>query len=101
MALTNMLVLMTFVTLTFAQIPTDSIEQTLGVKGTLFKEEGVFKITVPRTDVKVTVDKRVLSSFMGLSSWVSFISLDNGLMAVGDLMLFEVEVNPIMKTLLS
>lgn len=76
------------------------IEQTLGVKGTWSEQEKVLKLTFPRTDVKVLVDNWPLPPFMGLSSWVSFIDADDALMVMGDLVLFEDEVNPIMKTLL-
>src|SRR5438552_3258315 len=87
----------------FAQdlsVDKDKIEQIIGVKGKWFEEEGVLKLTFPRMDVKVVVDGRELSPFMGLSSWISFISVGESLMAMGDLVLFEDEVNPVMKTAL-
>lgn len=77
------------------------IEQILGFKGSMIAKEGVYKITVPRTDVSVSIDERVLDPFMGLASWVSFKSSDDSLMAMGDLLLFQDEVNPVMKTLLT
>ncbi len=79
----------------------DKIEQILGVKGTWFKEEGVFKVTFPRIDVKVVVDDWTLPPFMGLSTWVSFMDMDESIMAMGDIVLFEDEVNPVMKTALA
>ena len=75
----------------------NKIEQVLGTKGAWFEDERVFKVIFPRVDVKVTVDDWPLAPFMGLSSWVSFLSLENSLMAMGDLVLFEDEVNPVMK----
>lgn len=93
-----------FIEFSFAQdlaMDKDKIEQILGVKGAWFKEEGVFKITFPRTDVKVVVDSWTLPPFMGLSSWISFLSMDDSLMAMGDLALFEDEVNSVMKIALA
>jgi hypothetical protein len=91
-------------TMAYAQnsvLDKDKIEQVLGVKGAWFEEEGVFKVTFPRVDVKVTVDDWTLAPFMGLSSWVSFLSIENSVMAMGDLVLFEDEVNPVMKVALA
>lgn len=96
--------LLLFTELSFAlDLATDKskIEQILDTKGTWFKEEGVFKVTFPRTDVKVVVDSWALPTFMGLSTWVSFISIDDSFMCMGDLVLFEDEVNPIMKSALA
>lgn len=76
------------------------IEQILGAKGTYSEDEKVLKVSFPRTDVKVTIDQWTIPPFLGLSSWVSFIDQGNGLMAMGDLVLFEDEVNPVMKILL-
>lgn len=53
----------------FAQLDTVKIEEAAGAKGTLSEEEGVFKVTYPRTDVPVRVDGTVLPPFMGLTSW--------------------------------
>jgi hypothetical protein len=73
------------------------IEQIIGVKGAWFQEEGVLKFTFPRTDVKVVVDEWPLPPFMGLASWISFMTMDDSLMIMGDLLLFEDEVNSVMK----
>lgn len=35
---------------------TAQIEQLTGLKGTMNKEEGVFKVSAPRNDVKIAVD---------------------------------------------
>src|ERR1044071_6325849 len=51
------------------ELDTAKIEQVTGLKGTLNKEENVFKVTQGRTDVKVTVDGRPLEPFMGLTTW--------------------------------
>ena len=42
-----------------------AIEQATGLKGQLIAEENVFKVTKPRTDVKIAVDQWTMSPFMG------------------------------------
>jgi hypothetical protein len=71
------------------------------LSGSYNQAEKVFKVSKPRTDVDVTVDGRKLKPFMGLTSWVSFqAGKGENTMIMGDLVLFEDEVNPIMSSLL-
>jgi hypothetical protein len=77
------------------------IEQITGLKGTWNADERVFKIAQPRTDVSITVDGAKLSPFMGLTSWVGFQDgRSSDCMIMGDLVLFQDEVNPVMSVLL-
>ena len=48
------------------------IEQLTGLKGSFNKEEGVFRVTVPRSDVPISVDGWKMPPFMGLTSWAAF-----------------------------
>ena len=50
-------------------LDTAAIEQATGLKGQLIPEENVFKVTKPRTDVKIAVDQWTMPPFMGLGSW--------------------------------
>lgn len=78
------------------------IESTTGFKGTYNEKEKVFKATFPRNDIKVLVDQRELDPFMGLSSWIAFTPLDgNRFIVMGDLVLFQDEVNPVISSLLT
>jgi hypothetical protein len=82
-------------------LDTNQIEQIIGAKGTLNKDEGVFKITVPRNDVKVSVDGWTMPPFMGLGTWAAFTeSKMDGAMVMGDTVLFQDEVNPVMSVAL-
>ena len=54
------------------KLDTARIEEITGLKGTLIEQEGVFKVTSPRTDTKVSVDGWTMPPFMGLTSWASF-----------------------------
>lgn len=75
----------------------EKVEPITGIKGTYFKEEGVHKISWPREEVPVTVEGQKLAPFAGLTSWVSFTSGKNAQsMIMGDLVLFEDEVNSVM-----
>ena len=80
---------------------TQQVEKITGLKGTFNEKESVFKITSPRTDVKVTVDQIPTAPFMGLTSWAAFTKGSKGkMMVMGDLVLFQDEVNPVMSTAL-
>ncbi|HEY7576990.1 MAG TPA: DUF1259 domain-containing protein [Acetobacteraceae bacterium] len=72
------------------------IEQASGLKGQVIAEEKVFKIGKPRTDVKIQVDQWSMAPFMGLGSWAAFTPAHGGAMLMGDTVLFEDEVNPVM-----
>ena len=84
------------------RLDTAKIEQASGAKGTADEKEGVFKITFPRTDVKVTVDGTPMPPFMGLTSWAAFKPgmKDGQAMVMGDIVLFQDEVNPAMSAAL-
>ena len=43
-----------------------------GLKGTLNKDEQVFKVTSPRGDLGITVDEWKMPAFMGLTTWAAF-----------------------------
>jgi len=79
-----------------AALETGKIDQITGLKGKLNEKEGVFKITFPRSDVKVVVDGWPLPPFMGLGTWAAFTEAPNGAMVMGDTVLFEDEVKAAM-----
>ncbi len=65
--------------------------------------DGVVKASFPRTDVPVAIDSWKMPPFMGLTSWVAFSPAREGVadaMVMGDLVLFEDEVSPVMSVLL-
>jgi len=79
------------------QLDAGQIEKITGVKPTFNKEENVLKVSFPRTDVKVTVDGTELPPFMGLTSWATFMpGMGTEAMVMGDMVLFQDEVNPAM-----
>lgn len=85
-----------------AGIDTAQIEQITGMKGTYSAKENVFKVTKPRNDVKIQVDEWAMPPFMGLTSWAAFTPGHHGqIMMMGDTVVFEDEVNPVMSTALN
>ena len=77
------------------------IDQLTGLKGKLNEKEGVYKVTQPRNDIKVTVDGLQMPAFMGLTSWAAFVSgKSKEAMVMGDLVLMQDEVNPVMSAAL-
>ncbi len=83
-----------------AALDTAKIDNLTGLKGKLNEKEGVYKITSPRSDVKVAVDGWTMPPFMGLGTWAAFTETKDGAMVMGDTVLFEDEVNPAMSVAL-
>ena len=83
-----------------ADLDTARIDQLTGLKGKMNEKEGVYKVTLPRNDVKIFVDGWTMPPFMGLGTWAAFTSTQNGAMVMGDTVLFEDEVNAAMSTAL-
>src|SRR5919206_4622777 len=59
----------------------------------------VYRVGLPRTDLKVTLDGVELKPGFALGSWLAFKKTGNDVMAMGDLVLTEAEINPVMKRL--
>jgi hypothetical protein len=76
-------------------LDTMKIEKLTGVKGKLDAAEHVFKVSVPRTDLAVTVAGVKIIPQMGLTSWAAFKSAGDQVMVMGDLVLQEDQVNPV------
>jgi hypothetical protein len=72
------------------------IEQLTGAKGQLNEKEGVFKVNAPRTDLHVTVAGVKMMPPMGLTSWAAFQDVGDQTMVMGDMVLLEDQVNPVM-----
>ncbi len=79
---------------------TATIEQLTGAKGTLNEKEGVFKVSVPRTDLSVTAAGVKVTPPMGLTSWAAFMKAGTRTMVMGDVVLLEDQANPVMSVAL-
>lgn len=60
---------------------------------------GVYRVALPRTDLHVTLDGVEIRPGFGLGSWVAFHEHGRDLMVMGDLVLLEREVEPVMQRL--
>lgn len=58
--------------------------------------DGTYKFSMPRKDLKVTVHGTPIKAGLALGSWVAFEGTPDHAMAMGDLVLTENEVEPVM-----
>ena len=84
-----------------AGLDTALIERLTGAKGALDAAEGVFKVSVPRTDLGLEVAGVRMSPRLGLTSWAAFRRMGDHAMVMGDLVLREEQVNPVMSAALN
>jgi hypothetical protein len=76
-----------------------SVETALGRKGSM-QPGGVIKFGFPRSDLTVTVDGVILKPALALGGWVAFRQTTKAhAMVMGDLVLAEAEVSPVMRAL--
>jgi hypothetical protein len=81
-------------------LDTSRIEELTGAKGKLDPKEGVFKVSVPRGDLDVKVGGVRVTPPMGLTSWASFKRVGAHTVVMGDMVLLEDQVNPVMSAAL-
>ena len=73
-----------------------TIEKLTGAKSKLDAIENVFKVSVPRTDLTITVAGVKMIPAMGFTSWAAFKPAGNQVMVMGDMVLTEDQVNPVL-----
>src|SRR6266478_5509089 len=76
------------------------IEELTGAKGKLDEKEQTFKVSVPRSDLTVTVAGVRMTPPMGLTSWATFTQVGRYTVVMGDMVLLEDQVNPVMSAAL-
>jgi hypothetical protein len=78
-----------------------SIDQLTGAKGAYTADEDVYRVSFPRSDLKVTIENRAAHPFLGFSSWAAFTpNSHGGMMVMGDIVLLQDEVSPAMSAAL-
>src|SRR5579864_7273595 len=83
------------------EVPTDYQEvlKSLDRKGDF--KDGVLKVNIPRNDLKMTVQGVSTPTPFGFGGWVAFTkTTDGNEVMMGDLVLLQDEVNPVMSALL-
>src|ERR1700731_3995652 len=80
-------------------LDTAKIDQALSWSGQ--KIGDVYKVGFPRTDLQVSVHGLAIRAGLALGSWAAFTGTDDHAMVMGDLVLLEDELNPVMEKLRS
>src|SRR6202022_4256329 len=75
------------------------IDQVLGRPGQ--KMGDVYKVGFPRTDLHVSIHGLAIKPGLALGSWAAFTGTEDNAMLMGDLVLLEEELNPVMEKLRS
>jgi hypothetical protein len=83
-----------------APFDTAKIEELTGAKGAFNEKEGVFKVSVPRSDLLVIAGDVKLTPPMGLTTWAAFKKVGTHTVVMGDTVLLEDQVNPVMSAAL-
>ncbi len=78
-------------------LDTSKIDQVLGRSGQQMGE--VYRVGFPRTDLHVVVGGLAIRPGLALGSWAAFSGTDNSASVMGDLVLLESEINPVMEKL--
>jgi hypothetical protein len=60
---------------------------------------GVYRVALPRSDLKVSLDGVAIKPGFALGGWLAFQRMGNQAMVMGDVVLTQDEVNPVMKKL--
>jgi biotin operon repressor len=60
---------------------------------------GVYRVGLPRSDLKVTLDGVAIKPGLALGGWLAFERMGNQAMVMGDVVLTQDEINPVMKKL--
>ena len=88
-----------FATPAFAAEPDwTQVAQALGKSGAV-QTGGVYRVGFPRTDLKVSLDGVALRTGFAFGGWVAFLPMDTQAMVMGDLVLTQDEVAPVMRKL--
>jgi hypothetical protein len=75
------------------------VDQAIGKKGSE-QPGGVHKYGLPRSDLSVTVDGVAIKPTLALGSWIAFQPTGDGVMFMGDLVLMDTEISPVMQRLI-
>jgi hypothetical protein len=83
-----------------AEIDWTKVDQAIGKSGA-DQPGGVHKFSFPRSDLAVTVDGVPIKPALALGGWVAFMPEGTGAMFMGDLVLMDTEISPVMQRLIA
>jgi hypothetical protein len=72
------------------------VDQALGRKGAE-QPGGIHRYGIPRSDLEVTLDGVTIKPSFALGGWAAFAPMGSETMLMGDLVLTDAEINPVMK----
>jgi Domain of Unknown Function (DUF1259) len=75
------------------------VDETLGRKPAVSGD--VHRYGFPRSDLSVTLDGVTIKPALALGGWVAFKPAHGGVMAMGDLVLLDTEINPVMAKMIA
>lgn len=75
------------------------VDETLGRKPAV--SDDVHRYSFPRTDLAVTLDGVPIKPALALGGWIAFKPAHGGAMVMGDLVLLETEINPVMAKMIA
>ena len=81
-----------------AEIDWANVDKALGKTASV--QGDVHRYGIPRTDLQMTLDGVVIKPALALGGWLGFEPTQDGAVVMGDLVLTETEVNPVMSKLL-
>lgn len=76
------------------------VDQVFGRPG-MEQPGGIHRYSFPRSDLKVTLDAVAIKPALALGSWAAFQPIGDQTMVMGDLVLTQSEVNPVMSRLIA
>ncbi|HEY3309100.1 MAG TPA: DUF1259 domain-containing protein [Desulfuromonadaceae bacterium] len=77
------------------------IEKLTGLKGKANEKEGVFKVQMPRSDIKLEVADTKVTPPMGLTCWAAFKKAGETTMVMGDIVLLQDQIDAVMDAALN
>src|SRR5437870_7998147 len=80
------------------EVDWQKVDDTFGRKPAVSGD--VHRYGFPRTDLSVTLDSVAIKPALALGGWVAFKPMHGEAMAMGDLVLLETEINPVMLKLI-
>ena len=96
------LIVLCFLLLPSSPAPRESPRADRAVLGRSGQKTGdVYRVGFPRTDLHVSVHGLAIKPGLALGSWAAFLGTDDNAMVMGDLVLLEDEVNPVIAKLRS
>src|SRR5215213_8619550 len=91
--------ILTIATFAHAQeIDWKKVDETLGRSATV--TDDVHRYGFPRSDLQVTIDGVMIKPSLALGGWTAFKFAHGKMMVMGDLVLLETEINPVMTKLI-